>query len=837
MANKSFSVRISLDGGADIQKQLQNIGKAGKDAFAGLEQASRGNTFLERFGTSIKEVGAKLAELKKSAGEVGASIAEFGSKVGESAERLGFLGGASIAGAVAGFIEMTKRAGEAQEQLSNTADAIGITVQQLSNLRDAANLTGISGDQFERGLIKLNTSMAAAGKSAIQYQQKVRDLQRQLATGEINFTSYTKSMKALNQTEADSLDAFNRLGISIKNADGSLRNTHDVLLDVSDALKGMSDGANKTGIITELFGVRNARMARFVGQGSKSILEMEKEAERLAPTLDKLSAENLAEAGDSFEQLHRTIDSVNQSVLALFAPQVTRVVNAFIEAIVQNRTDLVLFAATIADKVKPVVDDLVAALDGRDISKDSFINKARDAVVNFATAAQKAVNNIIIPAFKIFLGTLDLVAKAINAVFGTNLTGGELAMVAIILKLTGLFGVLTSGVKLAYIAVSALVGTFGLIPVAIAAAGFAIGVLLYNLITDWDGTTKKIKELWDSLWALLPPGAKEAFDKIMAPFYSFVEIVRRIFTGLVIIIESVFNGDFQRNLGLIFDAIWQGIKDGASALVQHVIDDFNLMAAKVSSLFGQAGDALKGAWDTVKQGATDAAQWVVDKFNAAVAFIQSIPGLITAALQAGWDAIKQGAADAAQWVETKFTDAFDSVAAYVKPWADRVMAFIQPIIDGIKKVESWLGSSGGDSSVAMAAGGHVRGPGTGTSDSIRAWLSNGEFVMPKAAVDFFGLDFMEAIRRMRDPFRGFSAGGLATGLASALTPTVPRFRDGGLVSAAALSGASGHPVELHLSDRIIRGLTASSEAVDELQRFATMSRIRSTGKAPRWKGG
>jgi hypothetical protein len=43
-------------------------------------------------------------------------------------------------------------------------------------------------------------------------------------------------------------------------------------------------------------------------------------------------------------------------------------------------------------------------------------------------------------------------------------------------------------------------------------------------------------------------------------------------------------------------------------------------------------------------------------------------------------------------------------------------------------------------------GGPVWGQGTRTSDSIRAWLSNGEFVQPTDAVEHYGMPIMEALR-------------------------------------------------------------------------------------------
>lgn len=60
-----------------------------------------------------------------------------------------------------------------------------------------------------------------------------------------------------------------------------------------------------------------------------------------------------------------------------------------------------------------------------------------------------------------------------------------------------------------------------------------------------------------------------------------------------------------------------------------------------------------------------------------------------------------------------------------------------------------------------AAGGLITGPGTTTSDSIPAWLSNREYVQPAHAVDYYGADWMEAVRQHaipRDAARGMLAG-------------------------------------------------------------------------------
>lgn len=59
---------------------------------------------------------------------------------------------------------------------------------------------------------------------------------------------------------------------------------------------------------------------------------------------------------------------------------------------------------------------------------------------------------------------------------------------------------------------------------------------------------------------------------------------------------------------------------------------------------------------------------------------------------------------------------------------------------------------------AFASGGHIKGPGTGASDSILARLSNGEYVVRAAAVRKYGLQTLHAMNNMRLP--KFASGGL-----------------------------------------------------------------------------
>jgi hypothetical protein len=74
----------------------------------------------------------------------------------------------------------------------------------------------------------------------------------------------------------------------------------------------------------------------------------------------------------------------------------------------------------------------------------------------------------------------------------------------------------------------------------------------------------------------------------------------------------------------------------------------------------------------------------------------------------------------------------------------------------------------------QAAGGYIRGPGTGTSDSILARVSDGEFITRAAAVRHYGAGLFEALNQQR-----FEFGGLADAIHA--RPGRRSFADGGLV--------------------------------------------------------
>lgn len=180
--------------------------------------------------------------------------------------------------------------------------------------------------------------------------------------------------------------------------------------------------------------------------------------------------------------------------------------------------------------------------------------------------------------------------------------------------------------------------------------------------------------------------------------------------------------------------------------------------------------------------------------------------------QAGFDAAQQGFAT----FLTDVTSGNKSLAASFQSLAGSVVQALQQMlaqmlaVKAMNAVMGMFGGGGGGASFggfpasAYATGGYIAGPGTGTSDSIPAWLSNGEFVVRAAAVNAVGLDALHEINRR---------GRLPAPRVSAAHPgAVARYADGGLVgSLADATGGGSTQLSIGLDDGLILKKLSSPE--------------------------
>ena len=220
------------------------------------------------------------------------------SKLGDESNRVkGMLAGLGVSLSVAGFAAMIKSAIDAADQLNKLSQKIGISVEALSTLRFAAQLSEVSLETLQKGIKGLSQNIAEA-----------------------------------NTGVGDGAQVFEALGISVKNADGSMKSTEAVLLQVADVFANLEDGAVKTALAVKLFGKSGMDMIPFLNQGAAGINQLTAEAERLGLKLTTETARSAEAFNDNLTALKASSSSLGIALARDFLPELTNITNAMREA-------------------------------------------------------------------------------------------------------------------------------------------------------------------------------------------------------------------------------------------------------------------------------------------------------------------------------------------------------------------------------------------------------------------------------------------------------------------------------------------------------------------------
>jgi hypothetical protein len=254
----------------------------------------------------------------------------------------------------------------------------------------------------------------------------------------------------------------------------------------------------------------------------------------------------------------------------------------------------------------------------------------------------------------------------------------------------------------------------------------------------------------------------------------------------------------------------------------------------VKSLLASAQDA----WDRISKGF--AGLWKIvkglfkDGVDGAAAEFEKLPPetqrIITDAVKRAVDGLlflPRKVLEIVGQIGDYFTGLWEKIVDGAANAARRAGQFL-----GLIKPSGTLTGETGDFPLGLAGGGSVRGPGTGTSDSILARLSNGEFVMQMRAVRKYGLGFMAAVNSgkldLKRHLQGFNLGGLVQ---SMMPGPIPRFASGGPVTAGGLRPA------LISFDGVQFEAMMSDNTLESLQKKSVAYRSRRAGKRPSYIGG
>lgn len=255
--------------------------------------------------TAVDQTRGALDSVKRNLGSLGDAARSLN----------GLLANLGVAVSAAGFGAMVKASLDSADALSKLSQRVGITVESLSTLIPAAELSGVSAEQFEGGLRRLATRMLEA------------------ATG----------------TE-DAARSFAAIGVAFQNQDGTLRATDQVLLDLSDRFQAMPDGAEKTALAVELFGKSGADLIPFLNQGREGIGALTTELQALGVQIGGDTATQAEVFNDALAKVRLAVSSIASRVIEAFLPAMNAMASGLVESAKQGGT------------LRSVLDGIVLAL-------------------------------------------------------------------------------------------------------------------------------------------------------------------------------------------------------------------------------------------------------------------------------------------------------------------------------------------------------------------------------------------------------------------------------------------------------------------------------------------
>jgi phage-related protein len=246
---------------------------------------------LATLATLLVKIKADTSELSEGLSKVQNSLNKF------SNIALGI--GGTITGALAGIVYKTTEVGDKFNDMSKRT---GESVENLSALAYVAELSGTSIDSLERGMKNLAISL---GKIA-EGSKAGEDLQKK----------------------------FEALGVSVLDADGKLRSTTDVVLQLADVFKNMENETERTALAAELFGARvGPELIPMLLEGREGLEGYMQKARELGITMSQEDAQAADAFNDALTTLKGALAGLAREVGTTLIPALIPLIEKFTEIV------------------------------------------------------------------------------------------------------------------------------------------------------------------------------------------------------------------------------------------------------------------------------------------------------------------------------------------------------------------------------------------------------------------------------------------------------------------------------------------------------------------------
>lgn len=291
---------------AALQQSAEKYGEADKRTMQWQTSLNNAEAELNNLNNQLDENKQKIADSGKEMGNLGDVVNGLTSKLGiqlpdsmkQSMNAMGSLDASSLAlaggfAAVAtaivkvekAMISMTKESASFADNIITLSMQTGQSTQQLQEFAYASELIDVSVDTLQGSLTKLTNNMQDT----------------------MNGTGNAKA-------------SFEALGVSVTNADGSMRSANDVFYETIDALGQVKNETERDAMSMDIFGRSAQDLNPLIIQGSKTLKAYADEAHNMGYVLDDEALSALGAVDDAYQRLQKTQEGVKNQLAVEFAP-------------------------------------------------------------------------------------------------------------------------------------------------------------------------------------------------------------------------------------------------------------------------------------------------------------------------------------------------------------------------------------------------------------------------------------------------------------------------------------------------------------------------------------
>ena len=430
----------------------------------------------------------------------------------------------NMSGGLVKAAQNAKKSGKAidSSMISATRSVVAFKNKSVAALKDyakkagAAIVAGTTAVATGLSALTLKSALAADDLNTLAKQSgfSTADIQKwQYASDLIDVSiddivkSAAKMKKNMISTSTTTVDAWNQLGIKVKDSNGQLRNSTTVFYETLTALSKVQNETERDTLAMTLFGKSADSLAGIVDDGGAALQELAGKAEKAGVILSQDTLDSANALNDKVDTLKATVKGFAGKVGSELAGRASKALD------VVGSHFSKAFNAKPMDWLNGKLDTLMAKLDswiaggGLERLADLLVNGVQLGAQKAGDMLQKAGDSMA--WCKEHTKTLKTGVKLLAAAFAlvklaefnrTVSSGGNalLGLGKTVLTMTGLLGGQAAATSTATVAQTGLNAALRANPVGfvitVLEALIAVGVLVYK---NWDWLKAGAQSLWN----------------------------------------------------------------------------------------------------------------------------------------------------------------------------------------------------------------------------------------------------------------------------------------------------------------------------------------------------